>query len=103
LLNIKHQASIFKEVIMRTTLNLDDDVFFEAKNIASTEQRSIGSVLSDLVRRALNAPEQVASETQNRTVLDAKLLALGVVPYYAASKRAVNNEMVNKLKDELDV
>jgi hypothetical protein len=89
--------------MMRTTLNLDDDVFFEAKNIASSEQRSIGSVLSELVRRALRAPEQLASETQNRTALDAKLLALGVVPYYAASKKAVSNEIVNNLKDEFDI
>lgn len=88
---------------MRTTLNLDDDVFFEAKNIASSQHRSIGSVLSDLVRRALGSPELVASETQNRTALDAKLIELGVVPYYAANKKAVSNDMVNKLKDELDI
>ena len=88
---------------MRTTLNLDDDVFFEAKNIANSEQRSIGSVLSELVRRALRAPELVASETQNRTALDAKLIELGVVPYYAANKKTVSNAMVNKLKEELDI
>lgn len=88
---------------MRTTLNLDDDVFFEAKNIASSEQRSIGSVLSELVRRALRAPELVASETQNRTALDAKLIELGVVPYYAANKKTVSSAMVNKLKEELDI
>lgn len=88
---------------MRTTLNIEDDVFFEAKNIASAQQRPIGSVLSDLVRRALQAPERVASEIQNRTSLDAKLIELGVVPYYAAHKKAVSNEMVNQLKAELDI
>lgn len=44
---------------MRTTLNIDDDVLEDAKQIAAAEGRSVGAVISDLARRAL-APTQIA-------------------------------------------
>lgn len=88
---------------MRTTLTIEDDVFFEAKHRAAAENRSIGSVVSDLVRQALQSPELAAAEQQSRTELDAKLMELGVVPYYAPSRNAVSNAEVNKFKEELDV
>lgn len=36
---------------MRTTLNLDDDVFELARSLAEARRSSIGKVLSDLARR----------------------------------------------------
>lgn len=88
---------------MRTTLTIEDDVYFEAKHMASAQNRSIGSVLTELVRRALQAPELTAAAKHSRTELDAKLLELGVVPYYATSGKPVSNAEVNKLKEELDI
>jgi hypothetical protein len=38
---------------MRTTLQIDDDVLESAKQIAAADGRTIGAVISDLVRRAL--------------------------------------------------
>jgi hypothetical protein len=38
---------------MRTTLNLDDDLLRVLRSIAEGEERSIGEVASDLIRRAL--------------------------------------------------
>ncbi len=38
---------------MRTTLNIDDDVYQAAKSIAEAEGRTVGDVLSSLARRAL--------------------------------------------------
>jgi hypothetical protein len=38
---------------MRTTINLDDDVLQAAQAIARLERRSLGVVVSDLVRRGL--------------------------------------------------
>jgi len=46
---------------MRTTLQIDDDVFQAAKEIAEAEQRSIGEVLSSLARKAL-APRPYATD-----------------------------------------
>lgn len=38
---------------MRTTLQIDDDVLESARQIASADGRSLGAVISALVRRAL--------------------------------------------------
>lgn len=38
---------------MRTTLDIDDGVLAAARAIAEAEQRSLGSVISDLARRSL--------------------------------------------------
>lgn len=46
---------------MRTTLEIDDDVITSAKELAQLEGRSLGSVISDLVRRGLT-PAKVDSE-----------------------------------------
>ena len=46
---------------MRTTLEIDDEVVAAAKELASLEGRSLGSVISDLVRRGLT-PAKVDSE-----------------------------------------
>lgn len=43
--------------LMRTTLTIDDDVLDRAKAIADHENRSVGSVMSDLVRKALEQPK----------------------------------------------
>jgi hypothetical protein len=40
---------------MRTTLDIAEDVLFAARERARREQRSIGEVISDLARAALNA------------------------------------------------
>ena len=46
---------------MRTTLNLDDDVVFAARELAKDERRSIGAVISELARRGLT-PAQIAAD-----------------------------------------
>ena len=44
---------------MRTTLEIDDDVVTAARELASNERRSLGSVISELARRGLT-PAQIA-------------------------------------------
>jgi hypothetical protein len=44
--------------LVRTTLDLDDDVVAAARELAMTERRSLGSVISELARRGLT-PAQV--------------------------------------------
>lgn len=45
---------------MRTTLTLDDDVVAAARELAAAQRRSLGSVISELVRRGLT-PARVES------------------------------------------
>jgi hypothetical protein len=67
---------------MRTTLNLDDDVYRAAKRLAQAEQKSIGEVISRLARRAL-APNPRISESNE-------------FPVFSVSPEAapITNEMV---------
>ncbi len=46
------------DAMVRTTVNLDDDVLETARSIAAAEHRSLGGVLSELARRGL-APRPV--------------------------------------------
>ena len=43
---------------MRTTLQLDDDILDAARFLARSERKSLGRVISDLVRDGLRAPAQ---------------------------------------------
>jgi hypothetical protein len=47
--------------LVRTTLDIDDDVMAAARELAAGERRSLGSVISELARRALT-PARVETE-----------------------------------------
>jgi len=44
-------AAMCEHQVMRTTLDIDDDVVVAAKELAAGERRSLGSVISELARR----------------------------------------------------
>jgi hypothetical protein len=73
---------------MRTTLNIDDDVLEATKELASRRNTSVGRVLSDLVRQALNATS--ADEPVSRNGF--KLLPRTGVP--------ITVELIDRLGDE---
>lgn len=75
---------------MRTTLNIDDDVLSAAKEIADFQQRTVGQVISSLVRRALlSAP--LTGEIRN---------GIRLLPIQPGAN-PITLEMINKLRDEL--
>jgi hypothetical protein len=47
---------------MRTTLNIDDDVFELARNLADSRKVSVGKALSDLARRGMQARSPTRSK-----------------------------------------
>ena len=49
---------------MRTTLAIDDDVLAAAKEMAATERKSVGEVISLLARRVLR-PAETTGKTRN--------------------------------------
>lgn len=75
---------------MRTTLTIDDDVLLAAKSLAERERRSVGEVISALVRRAL-APE--TSRHRSRSGVPLLKLKADAAPATMA--------LVNQLRDEL--
>jgi len=51
--------------VMRTTLELDDDVLQAAKELAELRSTTAGKVVSDLVRSALQASRSRKTRTRN--------------------------------------
>ena len=75
---------------MRTTLAIDDDVLAAAKELAATEGKSVGEVISALTRRALR-PTAAARTTRNGVPL---------LPVNADTPR-VTSELIRQLREEL--
>jgi hypothetical protein len=75
---------------MRTTLAIDDDVLAAAKEMAATERKSVGEVISALARIGLRP---AASEQQFRN----GVLLLPLRP----DSTPVTSELVRQLQEEL--
>ncbi len=76
---------------MRTTLNLDDDIWAAAKALAKRERRSVGEILSELARQGLSQ--------QNSHLVTEQESFYGFRPF-PAGERVVTNELIDKLRDE---
>jgi hypothetical protein len=75
---------------MRTTLAIDDDVLAAAKELAATQRKSVGEVISLLARTALR-PVDSGRRTRN---------GIPLLPVRADSPR-VTSESVRQLGEEL--
>lgn len=53
---------------MRTTLDIDADILNAARERAKRERKSIGQVVSELLREALTAPKRSAAVSESRAV-----------------------------------
>jgi hypothetical protein len=73
---------------MRTTLELDDDIVMVAKQLAKHRRLTMGQVISDLARRALEPNAQ--AKTRNGVLL--------FTPKPGARKPSL--ALVNRLRDE---
>jgi hypothetical protein len=75
---------------VRTTLAIDDDVLAAAKELAATERKSVGEVISALARRAL-LPAPSSGATRNGVPL---------LPVRPGAPR-VTSDLVRQLEEEL--
>ena len=78
---------------MRTTLNLDDDVLASAKAEATRQRKSLGEVVSSLLRKSFEpAPSGSAPAERNG------------IPLFPVRKdaRAVTPEIVRQLLEETE-
>jgi hypothetical protein len=74
---------------MRTTLDLDDDVLQAAKEIALVQNTTAGKVVSDLVRKALRAPDNAPRVRNGVPLLRPR-----------SGTRILTMGLVNELRDE---
>jgi hypothetical protein len=75
---------------MRTTLNIDEDVLRAAKKLAATRKSTIGKILSELARKALDSPQKSVARRRHGVPL--------LPP--RQGERPVTMAMVNSLRDE---
>jgi hypothetical protein len=77
--------------MMRTTLDIDDDVLAAAKEMARIERVSAGKIVTKLLRLAMSGALDGTAETTEPVV--------GGFRPFAPSGRAVTNEAIDKLRD----
>jgi len=76
---------------MRTTLDIEDDVLFAAKDLARREKKTAGQVISALARKGL-----AATETSN---LREPKAVYGFRPFRCEG-RIVSNALIDKLRED---
>ena len=74
---------------MRTTLDIEDDLLQAARELAENRGTTIGKVISDLVRAALESPRSSAQVRQG----------VPLIPRRRGSRKPTL-ELVNRLRDE---
>jgi hypothetical protein len=76
-------------LLMRTTLNLDEDVLEAAKMLAANERKPLGTVISDLLRRSVEPPPSPLRKRNG-------------IPLFPVTQgaRAVTPQIVRELLDE---
>ena len=75
---------------MRTTLDIDNDVLQAAKELAAARNTTAGTIVSELLRKALTASSDTASK---RIIMN----GLRVVP---PTGNVVTSEMVRELREK---
>ena len=76
---------------MRTTLDIEDDVLFAAKDLARREKKTAGQIISALARKGL-------AGTEASTAREPKAVC-GFRPF-PREGRVVSNELINKLRED---
>jgi hypothetical protein len=83
-----------KEMRMRTTLDIDDDVLLAAKDLAKDADKTAGKIISELVRKALTQPHYVFVSEPPETIG-------GITPFpKRPDGKPVTAEFVRRLMDE---
>ena len=97
-----HLASNIK-VAMRTTLDIEDDVLFAAKEIARRDRKPLGQIISELARRAFAqgavAPGYTPPPEPRPPKASERLAAFGIHPLPPRGG-IVSNELIDRLRDE---
>ena len=77
--------------MMRTTLDIEEDVLFAAKDLARREKKTAGQVISELARKGLTGAAALTAGEQKAIY--------GFRPF-PKEGRIVSNELINKLRED---
>ena len=83
---------------MRTTLTIDNDVLYAAKEMARVQNRTAGAVISEFFRKGVASSAPLMPESD----VDQALAEFGVhrLPHRGG---VVTNEDVNRIREELGI
>jgi len=76
---------------MRTTLDIEEDVLFAAKDLARRENKTAGQVISELARKGLAGVSAMTAQGPKAI--------FGFRPF-PKEGRIVSNELINKLRED---
>ncbi len=79
-------------LMMRTTLDIADDVLHAAKELARRENKTAGEVISELARRALTEPRRAPAAREPKA-------RYGFRPF-AKRGGIVTNEIIDRLRED---
>lgn len=79
---------------MRTTLDIDDDVLFAAKELAAKERKTAGKVLSEFFRRALHGTATATEDSGSG------FLIKNGIPVLRSRGEIVTVEKVRRIMEE---
>ena len=80
-----------QHLAVRTTLDIEDDVLFAAKDLARRQKKTTGQVISDLARKGLAGADGLTAH--------APIAIYGFRPF-PKEGRIVSNELINKLRED---
>ncbi len=85
---------------MRTTLDIDDDVLATVKDLARSDGKTMGAVISELVRKALTTPS-LTGLSEPHASFDHDDALFPRFPKRGGTP--VTNELVRRVQDEIDI
>lgn len=81
---------------MRTTLDIDDDVLFAAKELAAKERKTAGKILSEYFRHSLQAGDSGTAKVQHGQPYAMK----NGIPVLPSRGEAVTTKQIQRLMEE---
>jgi len=86
---------------MRTTVDIEDDVLLAVGKIARREKKSVGQVISALVRSSLaQVPRRLSGVKTPTHAASERLISFGIQPLPARGG-LVTNELIDRLRGKL--
>ncbi len=83
---------------MRTTLDLEDDIYLHARQIAAAEHVSVGKIVSRMMRESLHAP--TAQPSASQTPEASGYVIVNGIPVIAADTRVITQELIERIRED---
>ena len=83
---------------MRTTLEIEDDIYLYARQVALAEQVSVGKVVTRLMREGARVAGQVSAKTSVPDP-DGYVYRNGI-PIIPGDGRVITQDLIDRIRDE---